>query len=921
MLFRTVRALAVRGGAVMVLAAMLAVAAPSLAGAAPGDIGVEGPSYGDLGGSATGTKPESKLWFNDGIWWADMYDAATSRHRIHRLDRSAQTWSDAGTTLDTRRASRSDVLWDGSAGKLYVASHVTTTTGAAASSSQAGKLWRYSYSSVTKTYALDAGYPVDVNAAKSETLVLDKDSTGRLWATWVAGNRVYVNRTNGTDNAWGTPYVIPGSTAVDSDDISSLIAFGGRIGVMWSNQAGGRMEFAVHQDGAADSAWSLATVPTGWSPDDHINLKTNAAGEVFAATKTSESGSRPLALLLKRTAGGSWSSHVFGLGSDSHTRPIVVLDEPAGQVRMYATCPQPPATSGQSGGDICEKSTSMASPSFGSGIGTAIIRDQGTPKMNDATASKHNITAASGNVILAANATTDRYWHRDVGGSTPPPPGGPTAAFTATPTSGTAPLDVQFTDTSTGSPTSWSWSFGDGGTSTQRNPSHQFTAPGTYTVTLTVADANGNSDGETKSGLIAVGTTPPPPGGQQAFDAVADAHVKSTSATKNYGTETTLRVRAGTSPSDTTYRSYLKFDVAGLSGAPTGAKLRLFVTDATPDGGRVFPVASTWTETGITWANAPQPGATSVGNAGSTTAGAWVEIDLGASTVTGNGTYSFALVTTSSNSGYYASRQAADKPQLVVSTDDVEPPPPGALTANFTGSPTSGVGPLNVSFTDTSTGGPTGWTWDFGDGTTSTAQNPSHTYTAPGTYDVKLTVTGAGATPAEVTKQDFVTVTSEPPPPTGTRTLLPVADAHVKNTSANSNYGTLGTLQIRQGDASNTTTYRAYLKFDVTGLTGPVSGAKLRLFVTDASPDGGQVFRVGDGWTEPALTWNNAPVLPPAGIGSAGSVAAGTWVEINLGGAITGNGTYSFAIATTSSNSAIYTSREGANKPELVLPG
>jgi PKD repeat protein len=918
MLFRTVRASAVRGGALTVVLALIALAAPSLAGAAAGDIGVEGASYGDLGGSATGTKPESKLWFNDGIWWADMYNAATSQHRIHRLNRTAQTWSDAGTTLDTRRASRSDVLWDGSAGKLYVASHVTTTTGAAASSSQAGKLWRYSYSAVTKTYALDAGYPVDVNAAKSETLVIDKDSTGRLWATWTQGSRVYVNHTNGTDNAWGTPYQLPGSTALDSDDISSLIAFGGKVGVMWSNQAGGRMEFAVHADGASDSAWALATVPTGWSPDDHINLKTNAAGEVFVATKTSETGTRPLTLLLKRSAGGSWSSTVFGLGTDSNTRPIVVLDEPAGLARMYATCPQPPATSGQSGGDICEKSTSMANPSFAPGAGTAVIRDQGTPKMNDATASKHNVTAASGNVIVAANATTDVYWHRDFGASAPPP-GGPTAAFTATPTSGTAPLDVQFTDTSTGSPTSWSWTFGDGGTSTLRNPSHQYTAPGTYTVTLTATDANGNSDGETKTGLITVGDTPPPPGGQQAFDAVADAHVKSTSATSNYGNDTTLRVRAGTSATDATYVTYLKFDVAGLSGAPTAAKLRLFTTDATPDGGRVFPVANTWTETGITWNARPLPGATSVGNAGPTTAGAWVEVDLGAA-IAGNGTYSFALVSSSSNSGLYSSRQGANKPQLVVSTGS-GPPPPAELTANFTGSPTAGVGPLNVSFADTSTGGPTGWSWDFGDGGSSTAQSPSHTYTAPGTYDVKLTVTRSGAAPSEVTKQGFVTVTAEPPPPTGTRTLLPVADAHVKNTSANTNYGTLGSLQIRQGDASNTTTYRTYLKFDVTGLTGPVSGAKLRLFVTDASPDGGRVYRVGDTWTESALTWNNAPVLPPTSIGTAGSVAAGTWVEIDLGSAITGNGTYSFAIATSSTNSAIYTSREGTSKPELVLPG
>jgi PKD repeat protein len=499
-----------------VVAAVLALALAALgtgtASADPGDIGILGPSYGDLGGSATGTKPESKLWFNDGIWWADMYDAATSRHRIHRLDRSAQTWSDAGTTLDTRRASRSDVLWHAASGKLYVASHATTTSGSAASSSQAGKLWRYSYSSVTKTYSLDAGFPVDVNGATSETLVIDKDSTGRLWATWTQDSRVYVSHSNGTDTAWATPFQLPGSTAVDSDDISSLIAFDGKIGVLWSNQSDGHMHFAVHQDGAPDSAWTHATIPTGESPDDHINMKATAAGEVFVATKTSESADdAPLTLLLKRSAGGTWTTTTFGRGSDSHTRPIVVLEEAAGRVRMYATCPQPPDPTGQSGGDICEKTTSMANPSFGSGIGTPVMRDEGTPKMNDATASKHNVTAASGNVILAANATTDRYWYADSAGSGGG--GGPTAAFTATPTAGSAPLDVSFADASTGSPTSWSWSFGDGGTSTARNPGHRYAAAGTYTVALTVGDGAGRTDAEVKTGLITVGagSQPPPP--------------------------------------------------------------------------------------------------------------------------------------------------------------------------------------------------------------------------------------------------------------------------------------------------------------------------------------------------------------------------------------------------------------------------
>ena len=97
----------------------------------------------------------------------------------------------------------------------------------------------------------------------------------------------------------------------------------------------------------------------------------------------------------------------------------------------------------------------------------------------------------------------------NVVGSTPTP-SGPTASFTATPTTGVAPLTVNFSDTSTGGPTSWRWDFGDGQGSTAQNPSHVYSSPGTFTVTLTASNADGSS---TASRQISVTATPPPPGG------------------------------------------------------------------------------------------------------------------------------------------------------------------------------------------------------------------------------------------------------------------------------------------------------------------------------------------------------------------------------------------------------------------------
>ena len=72
---------------------------------------------------------------------------------------------------------------------------------------------------------------------------------------------------------------------------------------------------------------------------------------------------------------------------------------------------------------------------------------------------------------------------------TPVPP--PVASFSVNLSSGSAPLAVQFSDTSLGTITSWQWDFGDGGTSTERSPSHRYTLAGSHTARLTVAGPGG----------------------------------------------------------------------------------------------------------------------------------------------------------------------------------------------------------------------------------------------------------------------------------------------------------------------------------------------------------------------------------------------------------------------------------------------
>jgi PKD repeat protein len=81
-------------------------------------------------------------------------------------------------------------------------------------------------------------------------------------------------------------------------------------------------------------------------------------------------------------------------------------------------------------------------------------------------------------------------------------------------------------------------------------------------------------------------------------------------------------------------------------------------------------------------------------------------------------------------------------------------PPP---IARFTASTMAGKAPLTVHFMDTSTGSPTAWAWDFGDNNTSNLQNPTYTYTVPGTFTVRLRASNGGGSNTE-TKLYYITV-------------------------------------------------------------------------------------------------------------------------------------------------------------------
>jgi PKD repeat protein len=317
-------------------------------------------------------------------------------------------------------------------------------------------------------------------------------------------------------------------------------------------------------------------------------------------------------------------------------------------------------------------------------------------------------------------------------------PVAPTAALSGTPTSGSYPLNVSFADQSSGAPTSWSWTFGDGGTSLLQNPSYVYNAVGTYTVSLTATNALGN-DTSTQVDYIIVSE----PGQTVVVAANGETSIIGSVNGSFLMTGTSDGVNEVISEDVFTGHPKKQYSYAehtwsfALPGGETTFHLEAsrtansegddFLFEYSTDGVNYLALATVNSST-------EQSFSLPIGNIS------------GAVTV---------RVTDTDRGWGNISVDDLSVDYLVFEVGDVVPTAP---TAEFAGTPVSGNYPLNVSFSDLSTGSPTSWSWAFGDGGTSTNQNPSHTYTAAGAYNVTLTATNAtGSDP--VTKNGYITVT------------------------------------------------------------------------------------------------------------------------------------------------------------------
>lgn len=315
---------------------------------------------------------------------------------------------------------------------------------------------------------------------------------------------------------------------------------------------------------------------------------------------------------------------------------------------------------------------------------------------------------------------------------------------------GTPPLNVQFTDQSTGFPTTWLWEFGDGSNSTLQNPLHIFTKEGTYDVILYAERGDPFSvDKKIFPVYIRVGAPVTADFSATPVNGTAPLGVQFTNLSKS---DDPIVSWAWDFESDGTIDSYdenpqhsyakggsytITLTAGNSNRVDTITKsnyITVFenvVANFTADqtiGMRPLTVRFTDTSTGN-----PTSWSWDFDSDGTIDSTARDPVH----TYSAIGTYTVTLT---------ASHAHSSNPVTKVGYIEVVNTP---VEAQFSANQTAGPRSLTVQFTDTSTGNPTAWNWNFGDGTwfnttTLADRSPIHTYANRGTYNVTLIATQGG---------------------------------------------------------------------------------------------------------------------------------------------------------------------------------
>ncbi|MBV6441436.1 MAG: PKD domain-containing protein [Haliscomenobacteraceae bacterium CHB4] len=536
-----------------------------------------------------------------------------------------------------------------------------------------------------------------------------------------------------------------------------------------------------------------------------------SAPPVAAFTASPTSGCGPLTVQFTNQSSGNptnynWSFPGGNPSSSTQQNPVVVYNNPGtysvtltvsnaagtstATQNNYITVNAVPTasfTSSINGATVTFTNNSNGATSYLWNFGDGQTSNAANPTHTYANDGTYTVTLSATNACGTTTAT------QTVVIVTPP-----TAGFSASPTSGCAPLTVQFTNQSSPNVTSWNWQFpgGSPSSSTAQNPLVVYNTPGIYSVTLTVSNAAG-SNTATQNNYITVNTTPTAGFTSSINGATVTFTNNSNGATSylwNFGDGQTSNATnpTHTYANDGTYTVTLS--ATNACGTTTATQTVVIVTP--PTAGFSASPTSGCAPLTVQFTNQSSPNVTSWnwqfpgGSPSSSTAQNPVVV------YNTPGTYSVTL-TVSNAAG---SNTATQNNYITVNTTP---------TAGFT----SSINGATVAFTNNSNNA-TSYLWNFGDGQTSNATNPTHTYANDGTYTVTLSATNACGTTTAT--QTVVIVT----PPTAGFSASPTsgcAPLTVQFTNQSSPNVTSWNWQFPGGSPSSSSAQNPVVVYNMAG--------------------------------------------------------------------------------------------------------
>jgi len=268
----------------------------------------------------TSDKPQSKLWYMKGYWWA-ILPKSSGPSLWQRKTKGWIEYTDIGTEL--KGVPGHVDIW---ANKKEV-----TVVGV---DKHFLKVFRLKKKARLKTkwkaQILTTLLPPSENN-EIETATIVQDENGRWWVAADAGGKICVwSSVTEKGKQWSKPYVI--ADGLDTDDICSITIIPGGVGVIWSDQVQEAVNFRIHKDDQPIETWEeVVTIEAGnKTADDHINAALSSNGTLWIATKNSvDMLGKPQQVLRVRSRTGQWSNFPYAILEPfkDPSRPIVIATE------------------------------------------------------------------------------------------------------------------------------------------------------------------------------------------------------------------------------------------------------------------------------------------------------------------------------------------------------------------------------------------------------------------------------------------------------------------------------------------------------------------------------------------------------------------------------------------------------------------